>query len=268
MSLSAALPSSAHVFHATPAAVQPIWFRPLALGLVLALHAGLLFTVKGERQAPSPADVIEVSLAPFGDSAEDQEKREEIKPTENAPPSPPAEQAEWTAPPPKIVAPEAIPLPIAKPSPVVKTIAKPRSAVDDGDERPTPAQMRAEKRRRLEAAESRRKAQVARQEARQGSADGAASGALSHASYAALLAAEINRHKFYPAAARAAGAIGSVGVAFTVGPSGRVLSQSITNSSGDAALDEAARAIMSAVQAPTPPGGRFSTSTTIRFRFQ
>ncbi|MTV31586.1 TonB family protein, partial [Rhodoblastus acidophilus] len=53
--------------------------------------------------------------------------------------------------------------------------------------------------------------------------------------------------------------------AFTIGPSGRVVSQAITRSSGHAALDAAARAILSAVQAPPPPGGRFSTNTIIRF---
>jgi protein TonB len=54
-------------------------------------------------------------------------------------------------------------------------------------------------------------------------------------------------------------------VAFTVGPSGRVVSQSITRSSGNAALDNAAHAIVSAVSAPPPPGGTFLTRTNIRF---
>ncbi len=90
---------------------------------------------------------------------------------------------------------------------------------------------------------------------------------MSSASYAVLLAAELRRHTFYPAAARAVGATGSVGVAFTVGPSGRVISQSVTRSSGNAALDSAAHAIMSAIHTPPPPGGRFSTSTNLRFNF-
>jgi TonB family protein len=47
-----------------------------------------------------------------------------------------------------------------------------------------------------------------------------------------------------------------------------VISQSITRSSGNGALDGAARAIMSALQTPPPPGGRFSTATSIRFSFR
>ena len=58
-----------------------------------------------------------------------------------------------------------------------------------------------------------------------------------------------------------------VGVAFTVGPSGRGISQSVTRSSGNAALDSAAHAILSAIHTPPPPGGRFSTSTNLRFNF-
>jgi protein TonB len=260
MSLGAAISPGAQAFVTTPIALRPVWFRALALGLILTLHAALLLTVAGER-LPSPIDAIEVSLAPLGDSAEDQQMREEIKPAEDGPSPPtPAERAEWIAPPPKIVASEAIPLPFAMPKPVIK----PLRMAKEGDDTPTPAQLRAEKRRRQEAAE-RRKAQEGRQEARRGSEGAAASRALSHASYAAVLAAELNRHRVYPAAARAAGVTGSVGVAFTVGPSGRVVSHSITRSSGDPSLDQATHAIMNAVQAPPPPGGRFSTSTTIQF---
>ena len=40
-----------------------------------------------------------------------------------------------------------------------------------------------------------------------------------------------------------------------------------TRGSGNVALDGAARAMMSAIQRPPPPGGSFSTSTTIRFSF-
>ena len=56
------------------------------------------------------------------------------------------------------------------------------------------------------------------------------------------------------AAASAAGATGSVGVAFTLAASGWVVSQSLTRSSGNATLDGAAKAIVSALQAPPPQG--------------
>jgi protein TonB len=171
------------------------------------------------------------------------------------------EQAELTAQPPRVVAPEAIPLPVEKPKP--KVIVKRKPVVED--DRPTPAELRAEARRRAESAERRRKAQEARQARRRGTAQGGPSSGMSRGNYAGLLAAELRRHQFYPASARSEGVTGSVSVAFTVGASGRVVSQSITSSSGNAALDGAAHAMMRAVHTPPPPDGHFSTSTTIRF---
>jgi len=88
---------------------------------------------------------------------------------------------------------------------------------------------------------------------------------MSRGAYAGLVSAELRRRQFYPASARAAGVTGSVGVAFTIGASGRVTSQSITSSSGNSALDSAARTIMHAIHTPAPPGGSFSTATTLRF---
>jgi protein TonB len=85
------------------------------------------------------------------------------------------------------------------------------------------------------------------------------------ASYGAILSAEIARHKVYPDAARAVGATGAVGVLLTVGPTGRIVSHSITRSSGNAAIDHEVDAMMDAVQAPSPPGGVFHSGVTIRF---
>lgn len=250
---------------AGPVSVRPIWLRPAALACILALHAGVIFFVAGRAAPLTPLDAVEVTLEPQGDSAEDQVKQEEVTPAELPPPAAPAaEQAELTAPPPEVIGPEAIPLPVEKPRPIVKPKAKPAVEEPDHNE-PTPAELQAQKRRSQEAAERRRKAQEARMAQRRGVANAAREAGMSRGNYAGLLAAELRRRQFYPAAARAQGATGSVGVAFTVGPSGRVVSQSITNSSGSAALDGAARAMMSAVHTPPPPGGSFSTSTTIRF---
>ncbi len=80
-----------------------------------------------------------------------------------------------------------------------------------------------------------------------------------------MLAAEIGRHKVYPEAARERGATGAVGVRFTVGPNGRIVSHAVTRSSGDAELDAAVGAMMAAVEAPPPPGGRFVGDIFIRF---
>ncbi|NLH79550.1 MAG: energy transducer TonB [Phyllobacteriaceae bacterium] len=90
----------------------------------------------------------------------------------------------------------------------------------------------------------------------------------SAASYAALVAAEIARHKHYPAGAKHAGTTGSVGVAFTIGSGGSIVSHTIVRSSGYAVLDNAVHAMMRGVHLPPPPGGHFSSSVTVRFNLQ
>ncbi len=246
--------------------LRPVWLRPLALSLILTAHAALLFAAKADLEPPPSLDSMEVSLVPLGNSTVDQKPQDEIKPQEEAKPPEnvkPSPAVTLTAPPPQQVAPEAPPLPIAKVKPILKP--KPKPAVEEDDDEPSPAQLREIARRKHEAMERRRQAQEARQEARRGQAGGSEQGGMSRANYAGLVVAELNRHKFFPAAARAAGVTGSVGVAFSIGSSGRVVSQSVTRSSGNGSLDSAARAMMSAIQAPSPPGGHFSTSTTIRF---
>lgn len=272
--LSAAGPAFAP---ASPAAVRPLWLRPLALILILAVHGLFFVAIKNRPAVLSPVDSVEVGLVPLGDSAEDQKAQEEIKPAELAapepPPPPPVDRVEPVeAPPPVVAAPEAIPLPIEEPKPVQPPpVPPPQQTVVEKKPPPKPVEIRDDRREKLkqqEIADRRRKAQEARQELKRGADNGSPRGSsMSPASYAGLLAAEIRRHTFYPAAARASGATGAVGVAFTVGPSGRIVSQSITSSSGNPTLDAAARTTLSAIRMPPPPGGRFSTSTNIRFHF-
>ncbi|MCI4680462.1 TonB family protein, partial [Rhodoblastus acidophilus] len=177
------------------------------------------------------------------------------------------------APLPKVAAPEAIPLPVEPPKPPPPPVAPPQKPLvqqPPPKAAPTPEEKKrqAEKRKQEEPAERRRKAQEARQELHRGATHGAGrASAMSPAAYAGLLVAEIRRHTFYPAAARAAGRTGVVGVAFTMGPSGRVIALSITRSSGNRVLDAAALTTLRAIHTPPPPGGRFSTSTNIRFHF-
>ncbi|WP_294534216.1 TonB family protein [uncultured Rhodoblastus sp.] len=265
-------------------AIRPPWLRPAAIVFVVALHvAAALFIVA--RVAPVVSlDGIDVTLMPLGDSAEDRPNIDEVKEAEArapaeqvapepvAPPAmPPAESVpELAAPLPQVIAPQALPLPVAKPEakPLPKPAEKPRKKAvveKPEDDSPTPAQLREQRRQRAEAAD-RRKAQAGQQGSRRGTPQGQAQASgMSPGAYAALLAAEVARHKVYPAAARAAQATGSVGVAFTVGASGRVVSHSITRSSGNAALDAAVHAMMAAVHAPPPPGGVFRSSTNINF---
>jgi TonB family protein len=70
---------------------------------------------------------------------------------------------------------------------------------------------------------------------------------------------------FYPPAARARGAKGVVGVAFTIGASGAVASFAITRSSGDADLDTAARALVQSAHFPPPPGGSAHIATSFNY---
>ena len=77
---------------------------------------------------------------------------------------------------------------------------------------------------------------------------------------------QIQARKFYPAAARASGASGVVGFAFTIGASGAPSRFSVTRSSGAAALDQAARQIVMSLRLPPPPGGSFSASSSLNFR--
>ena len=248
-------------------ALRPPWLRPAALAVILAAHAAV-FVEFAPEPAPAPQlESLEVGLVPLGDAEQEQKPQQEIQPAEPPPPPPQAvaaAQPELTAPPPQTIAPDAPPLPVAKPRPVVEP---------DEDE-PDPAELRRAERRQRERDQARReavdrerrKAQEERQEAHRGAVQGAArANGRSIASFAGLVIAELNRRKFFPAAARQAGATGAVGVAFTIGPSGRVVRQSITRSSGNGALDGAARAILSAVHTPPPPGGSFSTATSIRF---
>jgi protein TonB len=236
------------------AALRPVWLRPVALFGILGFHALVLAARGVAPETPSPMTAIEVSLAPMGDdSAANQTRLDEI-----APAAPAAEALrEAVAPPsepPKVVAPEAEPLPVEKPKPEVATTPAPNRAARER-----------QKRKAQKIADERLQAQQARLAARRGSSTSRAASGAARANYAGLLMAELNRHRFYPGAARAAGVAGSVGVAFTVGPSGRVTSQAITRSSGVAALDAAARTILTFIHAPPPPGGSFYASTSINF---
>jgi protein TonB len=88
---------------------------------------------------------------------------------------------------------------------------------------------------------------------------------MSNAAYAALVSAEINRHKHYPASARESGHGGAVGVVFSVGASGAIVSHSITRSSGNSAIDATVHEMMASSHPPPPPGGPFRGSVTISF---
>lgn len=77
---------------------------------------------------------------------------------------------------------------------------------------------------------------------------------VSPAKWQSKVLAWLNRHKRYPAAARARKASGSAQVGFSIDASGRVISTRVTRSSGDADLDrEALETIRRSSPVPAPP---------------
>lgn len=100
----------------------------------------------------------------------------------------------------------------------------------------------------------------------QGTATGSSqSGGRSRTSYAALVVAQIQAHKYYPPAARGQRISGVVAFTFAIGPSGTVSRFNMTRSSGSAVLDQAARQIVFSIRPPPPPGGSFIGASSLRF---
>lgn len=280
---------------------RPIWLRPVILLLVVAAHAGALVsfvrvsndqitmltdiaiqivpegeTVTETSSVPTPevAPVVTADQAVLAspmpapqDALDIQQAKKETEQTA-APP-------EIMAPPPKIESEDAPPIPIEQPkaAQVEKpdaTVTKPAEATKEIEVQQASSQAALQAETRADAeVHARQQASLAQLGApaiRAGVENGVGDAPrMSLSAYGALVSAEINRHKFYPPDARGTGASGNVGVVFTVGPDGTILSQSIARSSGNAAIDAAVHTMMAAVQLPVPPGGRFLGSIVIKF---
>ncbi len=76
--------------------------------------------------------------------------------------------------------------------------------------------------------------------------------------------------KRYPLQARKRGDEGTVGIRFTVDPTGRVLDVAISRSSGSTLLDNAARDMLAGQRVPPFPSGMVLAMTTVpvNIRFQ
>ncbi|MCW2285808.1 protein TonB [Rhodoblastus acidophilus] len=263
------------------AAVLPIRTRLSLTGASLAAHLAALSAFALVQTSPTVLAPLNIDVIPQGDYVVDT-----IAIASDSAPEPAPEQAE----------PEAAQAAPATPAPVAPAEMEPDPAAQQAELAAREKQSREKKRR--EAIEARREAarEEAREEARQerlrekrraaqarhnamrrasaqgggsqahraGVADGAAARAA-RASYGAIISAELNRHKSYPPSARARGESGAVGVAFTVGGSGRIVGHSIVSSSGSSAIDGAVHAMMRAAHAPPPPGGAFHGSIVVRF---
>lgn len=85
----------------------------------------------------------------------------------------------------------------------------------------------------------------------------------------ARLAAHLERHRRYPASARASGVEGVVHLSFTIDASGRVVAHGVARSSGSPALDQAAiEMIRRASPLPPPPGAGANVSITAPVNFR
>jgi protein TonB len=92
---------------------------------------------------------------------------------------------------------------------------------------------------------------------------------MSASAWQGLVSAQVNRNTRYPPSAQ--GASGASSVSFSIDRSGRLVSASLSRSSGSSALDAEAVAIVrraSPFPPPPPeiPGGRFNFTKTINFR--
>jgi protein TonB len=263
---------------------QPRWLRPLALVLVVCAHAAVLAALRPHfEETPLPSIIVD--LVPASSPPEPPPAPAEPTPQETpqatpqepeaAPPvaeTPPPEPQTQTAEappqtpqpePPKVVAPEALPLPIVKPRPPV-TLKK---IVEQQETKPLPKPLPKPAPKPVAAP----KPAAPKPAARPTSAPAAASATrpsgntgMSLASYASIVASALNRLKVYPPSARQAGITGSVGVSFAIGAGGRVTRSSI-RSSGNGILDAAVRQMLANLQVPPPPTGVFTTSTMINF---
>ncbi len=225
--------------------LRPIWLRPVVVGTVVGLHvAGLALarSVVVEVQ-PNSAPILELEPAPPPPSEAAVEPPTQV--ADLPPVLPPEPMADPEPPPP--------PETVALPDPVPPPPPKPERKVEK--KKPT-------ERRPIE----HRPASVESAEAREAKSAAAEAARAAAASYASRVAGELERHKRYPAEARAARIEGTVLLSFTIGPSGSIVSHSIARSSGNAAIDAAVHAMVAASRFDPPPGGRFASSIPVRFK--
>ncbi|ACA15070.1 TonB family protein [Methylobacterium sp. 4-46] len=242
--------------------------RAAAFAVALAAHGLLLWVPRPSPAPPSAVETLEISVVAQGDAttdeAEETRSAAEMPPEpEPAPPEPPLPPPPAEAePPPVRESPAAPAIPVRPPEPP----APPRPAPPKPPKPRPPERPRAETRPPRKPDSKPSQASMAQHRAHAGADQGAnIRSGQAVAAYGAILKAEINRHKSYPAAARDRQASGVVMVSFAIGPSGRIASAAIGRSSGDPALDAAALQAVRAASPPPPPGGHFSGRIAIEY---
>jgi protein TonB len=264
-----------------------------AAGLTLGLHAGL-YLLLTRRDDPPPAwpempAAVMITLSPIAVTARsevdntttgppaDARTQAEPEPVEEAPPPPAPEPVVDVPPPPPDVKPQAV-LPPKPPEartaekPVEKE--KPKKPVEKPkpvDRKPKPVETRKPVERKEKPSVAARAGGGPRSDRRTAdvTAAAAAGSAVSEASRASWqneVRARMVRAKRFPSEAR--GQTGVAVVAVTFGASGSASGVRLVTSSGNAAFDAEAMAVMyRAAPYPPPPGGR-TTSLTVPLVFR
>lgn len=197
-----------------------------------------------------PEPVTEAEPEPVKEEAEP--VMEEVQPEEVAKAEPLMEQEPLEEVVPDVVEVETpeVAVPLPQPRPIVEEKPEPvKKPVEKAKER---------KQEKKPAAKPTRTASVETKQAPKAAAprqaEGTSSPSVSPARWQARLSAWLNRHKRYPSGPKRKGEEGTVQVAFTIDPSGRVTSSRVTRSSGNPEFDKAALDMLRrASPVPAPP---------------
>jgi protein TonB len=259
--------------------ITPIWLRPAAVAAIALLHVGIVIGAPWPNgQEPAVMAPLSVQVVPEGQSIEaagaPQEVQvaevnaPEVQPNHTAPtevkevePDKPDDKEEVKAEEVKSAEPETLAYAI---NPEAKE-TQPTETKEVTEVLPEKVDLPKPRPEKKKVAHKKPAAVQSRARAVSQEAMASVTGAVASANYRSIVAAELNRRKFYPSSARASGAHGVVVVTFTVGAAGRVTHHSITRSSGQSELDGAIHQIMAAISLPPPPGGTFRATVPIRF---
>ena len=224
-------------------------------------------------ESPPPQQVVQPPLPPPEPPPAVQAQPERPPPVVEATPpvpeAPPSPTVADTPPPEPAPPPAPIELAPPKPPPASPRVEPPKARIKPTEKvepKPERAEPRArETERRSEEAAKAVAAREERLREEPSSASRSEASAASKSAYVSAVAGAIRSRLFYPPAARARGAKGVVGVAFTIGSSGALSSFTITRSSGDGDLDAAARTLVQSTRFPPPPGGSIHVATSFNY---